>query len=64
LVELFKRYQQVACAAHKAVEFPNQHAVDLVVSARRIKKAWPPAESGEESEIPTVVIVDIHLAAW
>jgi len=35
MVELFKRYQQVACAACKAVEFPDQHAVDLVVSDRR-----------------------------
>jgi hypothetical protein len=24
MVELFKRYQQVACAARKAVEFPDQ----------------------------------------
>ena len=34
MVELFKRYQQVACAASKTIEFPHQHAVDLVVSDR------------------------------
>jgi hypothetical protein len=35
MVELFKRCQQVACAAREAVEFPDQHAVDLVFSDRR-----------------------------
>jgi len=35
VVELFKRYQQMACAARKAVEFPDQYAVELMASDRR-----------------------------
>ena len=35
MVEFFQRRQQMARAARKAIEFPDQHAVDLAVSGRR-----------------------------
>ena len=35
MVEFFERRQQMARAAREAVEFPDQHAVDLAVSGRR-----------------------------
>ena len=35
VVELLERRQQMARAASKAIEFPDQHAVDLVVPGSR-----------------------------
>jgi hypothetical protein len=35
MVEFFQRRQQMARAAREAIEFPDQHAVDLAVSGSR-----------------------------
>jgi hypothetical protein len=32
MIEFFQRRQQVARAARESIEFPNQYAVDLMVS--------------------------------
>ena len=48
MVELLQRRQQMARAAREAIEFPDQHAVDLAVSGGRhqgieLRPALPPA---------------------
>src|SRR3954470_12216217 len=48
MVEFFQRRQQMARAARKAIEFPDQHAVDLAVSCNchqciKLRAALPPS---------------------
>ena len=35
MIEFFKRRQQMPGAAREAIEFPDQHAIDFMVSGRR-----------------------------
>ena len=35
MIEFFKRHQQMSGAAREPIEFPDQHAIDFMISGRR-----------------------------